>query len=519
MGYQELVLLLLLLCYSGAVLEMPRVSPPPYPLGSDARIPCTFNVKDCPEEQRNFFVLWYYERNSVKENILSSHDSQSDKYLLNNIDDVSNGNAGMTVFNISISDAGVYTCSVSWNVNDEKSSMDITVNVQATPKLSIVNKVVIKHEESVLRSSISGYYPVDIDVKWFQDGEILDNVIVEKPQRLPDGTYSVTSSVTVTPTEEDRGRTFSCRVQHESLTQPLQEDFTLVYGARPHVSIPTRTVHKNNENTLICKVTGFFPPEIEITWLRDGEALCNQQIGTIKRNDDGTYEKNTTVTIIPTDKDQERTYSCRVQHISLESPIKEDFKLDFEEKLHTRTCVASIIIVIIAILAFVLCVLFYWKKMGKVGLPKVRNITRSGGGFFSLDVDNFYPEDITVSWAVIQPPSSSQPRPIGSTIVRHQNQDGTFNATSTSESLRGVIIEDEPYIVTAAVKHNKLKRPVQREWNSDDKENKASQNNGRMNETEGDTGNVPEHQSPEQERINKEKPLEESQEEEPTSTL
>ncbi|XP_068102583.1 uncharacterized protein [Hyperolius riggenbachi] len=417
MGYQELVLLLLLLCYSGAVLEMPRVSPPPYPLGSDARIPCTFNVKDCPEEQRNFFVLWYYERNSVKENILSSHDSQSDKYLLNNIDDVSNGNAGMTVFNISISDAGVYTCSVSWNVNDEKSSMDITVNVQA----------------------------------------------------------------------------------------------------RPHVSIPTRTVHKNNENTLICKVTGFFPPEIEITWLRDGEALCNQQIGTIKRNDDGTYEKNTTVTIIPTDKDQERTYSCRVQHISLESPIKEDFKLDFEEKLHTRTCVASIIIVIIAILAFVLCVLFYWKKMGKVGLPKVRNITRSGGGFFSLDVDNFYPEDITVSWAVIQPPSSSQPRPIGSTIVRHQNQDGTFNATSTSESLRGVIIEDEPYIVTAAVKHNKLKRPVQREWNSDDKENKAPENNdNELRETE-DSSDSNEIQSPKQKQINNEEhnkqTSEESQEE------
>ncbi|XP_068103243.1 uncharacterized protein [Hyperolius riggenbachi] len=107
------------------------------------------------------------------------------------------------------------------------------------------------------------------------------------------------------------------------------------------------------------------------------------------------------------------------------------------------------------------------------GLPKVRNITRSGGGFFSLDVHHFYPEDITVSWAVIQPPSSSQPRPIKeSSIVKHKNQDGTLNATSTSESLRGLIRENEPYIVTAVVEHNKLKRPVQREWNSDDKENK-----------------------------------------------
>ncbi|PIO31647.1 hypothetical protein AB205_0020550, partial [Aquarana catesbeiana] len=104
--------------------------------------------------------------------------------------------------------------------------------------------------------------------------------------------------------------------------------------------------------------------------------------------------------------------------------------------------------------------------------PKVRNITRSSGGTFSLDVHHFYPEKITVSWEVIQPLSSTQPHPIESTIIITQNHDGTFNATSTCESLRGLINENEVYVVRAVVDHRKLKHVKRREWRSDDKDTK-----------------------------------------------
>lgn len=58
----------------------------------------------------------------------------------------------------------------------------------------------------------------------------------------------------------------------------------------------------------------------------------------------------------------------------------------------------------------------------------------------------------------------------------HRNQDGTFNATSTSESLRGEIREDEAYIVRAVVEHKKLKHPSHREWKSDDNDNRGMGN-------------------------------------------
>lgn len=103
----------------------------------------------------------------------------------------------------------------------------------------------------------------------------------------------------------------------------------------------------------------------------------------------------------------------------------------------------------------------------------MRNITRSSGCTFSLDVHHFYPKNIIVSWEVIQLPSNTQPHPIESTIIITQNQDGTFNTTSTCESLRGVVHENEVYVVRAVVDHSKLKDVKRKEWRSDDKDNKG----------------------------------------------
>ncbi|KAG9461195.1 hypothetical protein GDO78_017723, partial [Eleutherodactylus coqui] len=97
------------------------------------------------------------------------------------------------------------------------------------PQVTITNKTVVLNEESVLRCSVTGFYPMDIGIKWFRGREMLGDVTVDEPQRNLDGSYSVNSTATITPTEEDREQNFSCRVQHESLKKPLQEDFQLLY--------------------------------------------------------------------------------------------------------------------------------------------------------------------------------------------------------------------------------------------------------------------------------------------------
>ncbi|PIO22888.1 hypothetical protein AB205_0081610 [Aquarana catesbeiana] len=213
--------------HSGAALIITGPSTHRAVLGSDTQIPCKFTADKLPVDPKFFAVIWYY----AKKNILSYDNTvmtNDPRYSINKHQAL-NGIADLIISNISISDGGVYTCSVI--DSPVRREQDVTVSIQAIPNITITNKVITKNE-SVLCSVISGFYPVDIDIKWLRDGKILDKVFVEKPQRDPDGTYSVRSSVTITPTEEDRERIFSCRVQHESLTAPLQEDFQLVYGGK-----------------------------------------------------------------------------------------------------------------------------------------------------------------------------------------------------------------------------------------------------------------------------------------------
>ncbi|XP_018424884.1 PREDICTED: natural cytotoxicity triggering receptor 3 ligand 1-like [Nanorana parkeri] len=202
-------------------------------VGSIAHIPCTFTADKLPADLRFFAVFWYLEGKRILryDDIVTSTDP---RYSLEE-DRALNGNADLTISNTSVSDGGDYTCSVTYSpLRMEKK---IRVDITAIPTITFVNKVVTMSTKSSLNSTISGFYPAKIDIKWLRDGAILDNVIMEKPQRDPDGTYSVRSSVPITPTKKDRKRTFSCRVQHESLTAPLQEDFRLVYSESSSYSI------------------------------------------------------------------------------------------------------------------------------------------------------------------------------------------------------------------------------------------------------------------------------------------
>ncbi|XP_059495571.1 class I histocompatibility antigen, F10 alpha chain-like isoform X1 [Stegostoma tigrinum] len=66
--------------------------------------------------------------------------------------------------------------------------------------------------------------------------------------------------------------------------------------------------------TLSCLVTGFYPADIEVTWLRNGEVLSETQSSGIRPNHDGTHQIRKEIEISAGDEDQ---YSCQIEHSSL----------------------------------------------------------------------------------------------------------------------------------------------------------------------------------------------------------
>ncbi|XP_077303665.1 signal-regulatory protein beta-1-like [Lithobates pipiens] len=431
-------------------------------MGGDVNIPCSFTIKNPPIDQQYLAIFWYFHGKEILR--VQNNKARIRDPRVSYTGRAEDGIADLSISNITIMDGGIYKCSILYTPKREEKG--IRLDIQAPPHINITDRVVT-NEESSLQSVISGFYPEEIDIKWLRDGAILDKFNMEKPQRDQDGTYHVRSSVTLTPTEEDRERIFSCRVQHESLTAPLQEDFQLVYGDIPTVQIISQEFRMNVEQKLVCNVSGFYPESITVNWFLNDTLLENAKTRRISSS-----AMESVYLFTPTEQNWGMELRCVVEHGTLTTPHVERLLVqgaDMKAQYKWHIVIASVVLVLI--LFGVGTIIFLFGKQKK-SYPKVRRITRSSGATFSLTMDHFYP-DITVCWNVFQPPSSTEPQKIGSTTVMQQNQDLTFNATSTCESLRGKIQEDKPYIVQAVVEHNKLKHPKHRQWRSNGKDNEV----------------------------------------------
>ncbi|XP_044160529.1 uncharacterized protein LOC122945532 [Bufo gargarizans] len=219
------LLCLLLLSRSVSSLQLTGPSVHAARLGSDALVPCSFKVDKPPVDPNHLTIYWRF----LDKEILSYHKTvrtTSSRYSLST-EALMAGNANLTISNIRIPDGGMYKCSVMYGL--EKKEKELRLDGEAPPQVTITGKTVVLKEKSVLRCSVAGFYPVDLDIKWFRGSEMLRDVTTDEPWRNPDRTYNVNSTVTIIPTEEDMERIFSCRVRHFSLEEPIQVDFKLKY--------------------------------------------------------------------------------------------------------------------------------------------------------------------------------------------------------------------------------------------------------------------------------------------------
>ncbi|OCT57529.1 hypothetical protein XELAEV_18003407mg [Xenopus laevis] len=288
--------------------------------GSDILIPCTFHVDKFPADAKLLEIKWDFNGRRILtyDNGVSTLDP---RFSLNS-NSAPRGVASLSVSNTQVSDGGIYTCIITYGT--EHQEKEIILEIQ----------VVSENKESVLRASITGFYPQDLDVKWLRDGEILPGVTVNKSQRDPDGTHSTTSTVTIVPTKENRNQIFSIRLQHFSLIVPLQEDFQLIYGVTmcfvlpiaPSVVISHEPFYVNKEQTLMCRVWGYYPESIAVSWLVSGSRV---EASEIKRINSSALESS--YQFLPTAESQGMEISCVVEHQALTQPLVETLKVQLTD--------------------------------------------------------------------------------------------------------------------------------------------------------------------------------------------
>ncbi|KAK1153366.1 major histocompatibility complex class I-related gene protein-like [Acipenser oxyrinchus oxyrinchus] len=135
---------------------------------------------------------------------------------------------------------------------------------------------------------------------------------------------------------------------------------TLQRKVRPAVTLMQRKARESAGTDVICHVTGFYPREVEVNWIRDGEALLEEGVwsGEVLPNEDRTYQLRKILTVSPEDQ-KKHSYSCQVDHASLDE--KMDVKWVPEAALNMGFVAAGVLAALGLIIAVIIGALI-WKK-------------------------------------------------------------------------------------------------------------------------------------------------------------
>lgn len=104
-------------------------------------------------------------------------------------------------------------------------------------------------------------------------------------------------------------------------SEPIEPPWNSVY--------PKSDPQLNVKNTLICHVTGFFPPPVRVSWTKNNVNVTDES--TLSRyypNKDGTLNVFSRLSFIPEEGD---IYSCSVEHKALQQPQTRTWDVEITE--------------------------------------------------------------------------------------------------------------------------------------------------------------------------------------------
>ncbi|XP_041090970.1 major histocompatibility complex class I-related gene protein-like [Polyodon spathula] len=136
---------------------------------------------------------------------------------------------------------------------------------------------------------------------------------------------------------------------------------TLQKKVRPAVTLIQRKARDSAGTDVICHVTGFYPREVEVNWVRDGEALLEEGVwsGEVLPNGDTTYQLRKILTVSPEDQ-KKHSYSCQVHHTSLDE--KMDVKWAPEAALNVGFVAGGVLAALGLIIAVIIGVHIWMKR-------------------------------------------------------------------------------------------------------------------------------------------------------------
>ncbi|XP_075581430.1 HLA class II histocompatibility antigen, DM beta chain-like [Pelecanus crispus] len=104
--------------------------------------------------------------------------------------------------------------------------------------------------------------------------------------------------------------------------------------------VPVPLSNTPNSVLLTCHVWGFYPPEVTVLWLHNGDTVATGHTAKLLPNGDWTYQTQVALTVTAEVGD---TFTCSVQHASLAWPLREHWGPGLSPGLTVKVAVAAVI--------------------------------------------------------------------------------------------------------------------------------------------------------------------------------
>ncbi|XP_048871781.1 uncharacterized protein si:ch211-180a12.2 [Brienomyrus brachyistius] len=245
---------------------------------------------------------------------------------------------------IAVHKGTVFKCQISYKGKDQMVAERVSDKLMllAAPEVSEIKFSEPADDTGVVTLTVeaSRFHPALITFRWFCKGAELSPIApppsLATPRPSIQGFFSAVSQCKLPWEELEKGQTkVWVTVHHMAMKVPIIRQ-TPGFIKMPIVSeisssCPAYTSSPEESVTLQCEITGFFPPEISITWWEDGE----QEIMEGKDSwgplltDGSTYRLTATLRIGQCEtkvEKSERDIVCRVMHCSLQEPIEKHWR-------------------------------------------------------------------------------------------------------------------------------------------------------------------------------------------------